>query len=117
MEQMGKDEVQELLETIIKKLAKTNPSAVKVSKRIDELGVLYSVDMDQRDAGLVIGRNGAVIGAVRTIIKSIAAKQKIAANIKLNVPDVPMREKPASSQGHRFQKPRKRGFDEVENQF
>jgi hypothetical protein len=110
------DDAQELLETIITKIV-DNKDAVKVTKSIDEMGALYTVDIDQRDAGMVIGRSGATINAIRDVIRTVAGKNKSAAAIKLNVPDAPRRERPAGAQGYRFQKPRKRSFDEVENQF
>ena len=111
------DDAQELLETIIKKIV-DNPEAVKVTKTVDEMGVLYIVDMDQRDAGLVIGREGSTIYAIRGVIRTVAGRNKCVANVKLNVPDNHRKQERSTARpAYRFQKPRKENFDEVEDQF
>lgn len=114
---MANDESQELLETIVKKIS-YYPDAVKVTKSIDEMGTLYSIDLDPRDAGMVIGKQGATINAIRGVIRSVAGKNKCAANISLNVPDKPRTEKRGTTAPYRtYQKPRKERFDDVDNQF
>lgn len=111
---MANDDAMELLEDVIKKIA-DNPGAVKVTKTVDELGALYSVEMDQRDAGMVIGREGSTINAIRTVIKTVAGKNKCAANIKLNIPDDPNKQRRAATTSG-YSKPKQR-FDDVEGQF
>jgi uncharacterized protein len=111
------DEALNLLETIIKKIV-DNPDAVKVTKTVDELGALYTCDMDPRDAGMVIGREGSTIYAIRGVIRVVAGKNKCVANVKLNVPDNPRRQdRSADRPAYRYQKQRKESFDDVDNQF
>ena len=60
-----KDEITELLESILKAIV-TKPDEVKVTKTVDEMGVLLSVKLGEGDAGLVIGRQGRTIQAIRS---------------------------------------------------
>ena len=76
----------ELLEIILKALV-SNPDEVKVTRTVDEMGVLLSVEVADGDAGMIIGKQGKNVGALRTIMSAIGAKSKSRINVKLNVPD------------------------------
>lgn len=80
------DKPKELLESILK-LIVDKPKEVEVIKTVDEMGVLLEVKMNQEDAGLVIGRGGRTIQAIRTVIGIIGMKIKARINIKLDVPE------------------------------
>jgi len=82
------DNAKELLEAILKALV-TQPEKVQVAKSIDEMGVLLSVKLGEGDAGLVIGRGGKTIQAIRTIMTIIGMKTKARLNVKLDVPERP----------------------------
>jgi hypothetical protein len=83
---MEKDSAKELLEAILKALV-SKPEGVKVTKTVDEMGVLLSVKLGEGDAGLVIGRQGRTIQAIRTVMMSVGAKNRARINIKLEVPE------------------------------
>ncbi len=82
------DKITELLETILKAIV-TKPEEVKVAKTTDEMGVLLSVKLGDGDAGLVIGRQGKTIQAIRMVMNAIGAKNRARLNIKLEVPAQP----------------------------
>ena len=76
----------ELLESILKEMVKY-PDEIKVVRTTDEMGVLLMVKMNPEDAGLVIGREGKTIGAIRYIMLAIGMRNRAKINIKLDVPD------------------------------
>ena len=76
---------QELLEYILKTLA-DHPEDVKVEKKVDEMGVLLVIKVNQEDLGVVIGRRGNTIQAIRTLVKIIGLKNRARVNIKLEQP-------------------------------
>ncbi len=81
-----KDEITELLESILKAIV-TKPDEVKVTKTVDEMGVLLSVKLGEGDAGLVIGRQGRTVQAVRSVMAVVGAKNRARINVKLEVPE------------------------------
>lgn len=81
-----KDEITELLESILKAIV-TKPDDVRVAKTVDEMGVLLSVKLGEGDAGLVIGRQGKTIQAIRVVMATVGAKNRARINIKLEVPE------------------------------
>jgi predicted RNA-binding protein YlqC (UPF0109 family) len=81
-----KDEIAELLEAILKTIV-SKPDEVRVTKTLDEMGVLLSVKLGEGDAGLVIGRQGKTIQAIRTVMAVVGAKNRARVNVKLEVPE------------------------------
>ncbi|MCD6085911.1 KH domain-containing protein [bacterium] len=83
---MGETPVyQEFLENILKSLT-NHPEDVKVEKKVDEMGVLLVIKVNQEDLGVVIGRRGNTIQAIRTLVKIIGLKNRARVNIKLEQP-------------------------------
>lgn len=74
-----------LLEQIIKSFV-DEPDKVKVERTVNEMGVLLLVKLDEKDAGLVIGKEGSTIAALRKIMGVIGMKTNARYNIKLDVP-------------------------------
>jgi predicted RNA-binding protein YlqC (UPF0109 family) len=90
---------QEFLEFAVKLLV-DNPADVKVERKIDEMGVLITLDVNAKDMGMVIGREGATAKALRTILRVIGARNNARVNLKINEPagsERPVRERDASS--------------------
>ena len=77
---------QEFVEYIVKLLV-DNPEDVKVSRKIDELGVLISLDVNAKDMGMVIGRDGMTAKALRTLLRVIGARSNARVNLKINEPE------------------------------
>jgi predicted RNA-binding protein YlqC (UPF0109 family) len=82
---MEKPVYQEVLEKILQSLV-NNPQDVKVQRIIDEMGVLLRVKLHPQDMGLVIGRKGETIKAIKTIVKSVGTKNHARVNIKIEEP-------------------------------
>lgn len=75
----------DFVEYVVKQIVST-PEAVKVERRIDEMGVLITLDVDPKDMGMVIGREGATAKALRTLLRIIGAKNNARVNLKINEP-------------------------------
>ena len=79
---------EKLLEEIIKAIV-DSPDEVKITRTSDEMGILLSVKIDPKDAGICIGKAGKTVQAVRTILSIVGMKNKARIDIKLEVPDLP----------------------------
>lgn len=76
----------EFVEYVVKSIV-NNPDAVKVERRIDEMGVLITLDVAPEDMGMIIGREGATAKALRTLLRVIGAKNNARVNLKINEPE------------------------------
>lgn len=76
----------ELLKTIVCSLVEY-PDAVLVKRTTDEMGVLLSLSVDKMDMGKVIGREGGIATAIRTIIRAVGIKNQSRVNVKILEPD------------------------------
>jgi predicted RNA-binding protein YlqC (UPF0109 family) len=76
----------EFVEYVVKMLV-DNPEAVKVDRKIDEMGVLITLDVDPKDMGMVIGREGMTAKALRTLLRVIGARNNARVNLKINEPE------------------------------
>src|SRR5665647_952668 len=88
---------QEFLEFAVKALV-DNPGDVKVERKIDEMGVLITLDVNPADMGMVIGREGQTAKALRTILRVIGARNNARVNLKINEPE-------GSTRGERTPRP------------
>jgi predicted RNA-binding protein YlqC (UPF0109 family) len=82
---MEKPVYQEVLENILQSLV-NNLQEVKVQRIVDEMGVLLKVKLHPQDMGLIIGRKGETIKAIKTIVKAIGTKYHARVNIKIEEP-------------------------------
>ena len=53
-----------------------NKNNVEVLEKIEETAIVYEVKVEKEDMGKIIGKQGKVAQAIRTLIKSIGAKEK-----------------------------------------
>lgn len=67
--------MQKLLELLVKTLV-SNEDGVSVTVEENEKEITFFVKVDEADIGKVIGKNGKMANSIRTIIKSIGAKQR-----------------------------------------
>jgi len=91
MTESSKD--RDFVEYVVKQIV-SNPDAVKVERKIDEMGVLITLDVDPSDMGMVIGREGATAKALRTLLRIIGAKNNARVNLKINEPEGSERKAP-----------------------
>ena len=64
----------ELVEYVARSLA-DDPDSVKVTEVEDEEGTVIELHVAEDDMGKVIGRNGSVAKALRTLLKVTAARE------------------------------------------
>ena len=67
--------MKEILETIVLNIVE-NKNNVEKKKKIEETAIVYEVKVEKEDMGKIIGKQGKVAQAIRTLIKSIGAKEK-----------------------------------------
>jgi len=84
---MAKEQTdQEFLEFVIKSIA-NYPDDVKVTRTVDEMGVLLNLKVNSEDMGQVIGRQGSTARAIRTILRVIGVKNNARINLKIEEPE------------------------------
>lgn len=76
----------EFLEYVVKSLV-DHPEGVKVSRTVDEMGVLLTLDINPEDMGKVIGRMGNTAKAIRTLLRVVGMKNNARVNLKINEPE------------------------------
>ncbi len=67
--------MKDILETIIKNLV-SDKEAVSIQEIEGEKSVIFEIKVAENDMGKVIGKEGRVAKAIRTIIKAVAAKEE-----------------------------------------
>ena len=82
----AKAQDQEFLEILVKNVV-ANPDDVKVTRTVDERGVLLTLDINPTDMGYIIGRRGQTAQAIRTLLKIVGAKNNARVNLKINEPE------------------------------
>jgi len=87
---------QEFITFVIKAIV-NNPDKVKITRTVDERGVLMTLDVDPGDIGYVIGRRGNTVRAIRTLLKVVGAKNNALVNFKINEPEGGRRERPTTN--------------------
>lgn len=76
----------EFVEYVAKALV-TKPEAVKVTRSVDDMGVLLELEVDPADMGKIIGRAGATAKSLRTLLRVLGAKNDERVNLKIVEPD------------------------------
>lgn len=82
---MQNNQDQDFLEYMVKMLV-DNPDDVKVSRQVDEMGVLLTLDVNPADMGKVIGRSGNTAKAIRILLRVVGMKNNARVNLKINEP-------------------------------
>ena len=76
----------QFVEEVVKMLV-DNPEDVKVDRKVDEMGVLITLDVNPEDMGMVIGREGSTAKALRTLLRVVGARNNARVNLKINEPE------------------------------
>ena len=79
------------LDFIIKALVE-KPEEVKITRTVDEMGVLMTLDVSPGDMGKIIGREGNTAKAIRTLLRVVGMKNNARVNLKINEPAGGMKE-------------------------
>lgn len=80
---MHKD--QEFVEYVVRSLV-DNADAIKIERKVDEMGVLITLDVAPEDMGKIIGKQGATAKAIRTLLRVVGMKNNSRVNLKINEP-------------------------------
>ncbi len=85
------------LEFVVKALVE-HPEDVKITRTVDGMGVLMTLDVNREDMGKIIGREGNTAKAIRTLLRVVGMKNNARVNLKINEPiGGEVREKASSS--------------------
>ena len=76
---------QEFVEYVVKAIV-DHPEDVQTERTVDEMGVLITLKVNPEDVGKVIGKRGATINAIRTILRVLGMKNRARVNLKLEEP-------------------------------
>ena len=83
---MATEEDQVFLESLVRALV-DNPDKVTVNRKVDEMGVLLTLDVAAEDMGKIIGRSGNTAKAIRTLLRVVGMKHNARVNLKINEPE------------------------------
>lgn len=70
-----------ILEVIIKNLVE-NTDEVTITEKVEEKSICYEVKVAKNDMGKVIGKQGKMAKAIRSIVKAIAVKEHKKVNVE-----------------------------------
>ena len=73
------------LEYVVKALV-DNPDGVQTTRTVDEMGVLLTLTVAPEDMGKIIGRDGNIAKALRTLLRVVGMKHNARVNLKINEP-------------------------------
>jgi len=76
----------EFLEFLVKSIV-DHPDDVSVDRKVDEMGVLLSLRVNQQDMGQVVGRQGSTAKAIRTLLRIVGIKNNARVNLKIEEPE------------------------------
>ena len=82
----AKEADKDFLEFIVKTLV-DHPDDVKIDRKVDEMGVLLSLNLNKEDMGQIIGRQGSTVRAIRTLLRIIGLKNHARVNLKIEEPE------------------------------
>lgn len=74
------------LEFLVKSIV-DHPEDVKVERKIDEMGVLLTLQVHKDDMGQVVGRKGATAKAIRSLLRIVGLKNNARVNLKILEPE------------------------------
>ena len=76
---------QQFLEYVVKALV-DHPDDVAIARTVDEMGVLLTLTVSPEDMGKVIGKDGNIAKALRTLLRGVGMKHNARVNLKINEP-------------------------------
>ena len=74
--------MKEIIELVAKNLVE-NPAEVSVTERQDEDLLVFELRVNNADMGKVIGKQGRIAKAIRTIVKAAATRQNKKVNVEI----------------------------------
>lgn len=77
---------QEFLEYVVKALV-DHPEDVKITRTVDEMGVLLSLKVNAEDMGQIIGKQGSTVRAIRDLVRIVGLKNHARVNLRIEEPE------------------------------
>lgn len=75
----------DFVEYVVKQLV-AEPESVKVTRTVDEMGVLITLEVAPADMGKIIGKSGQTAKALRVLLRVIGSKNNARVNLKIIEP-------------------------------
>ena len=76
----------DFIEHVVKMIVE-NKDSVLVSRSVDEMGVLITLQVAKEDMGKIIGKNGQTAKSIRTLLRIIGSKNNARVNLKIVEPE------------------------------
>mgnify|MGYP003443532802 CR=1 FL=1 len=73
--------MKDILEVVIKNLV-DNAEAVSITEKLEAKSICYEVKVAKEDMGKVIGKQGKMAKAIRSIMKAIATREHKKVNVE-----------------------------------
>lgn len=83
---MAEEKEEQFLEFLVKSIV-DHPDDVKISRKVDEMGVLLSLKVHPEDMGQVIGRGGATARAIRALLRIVGLKSRARVSLEIEEPE------------------------------
>jgi len=74
--------MREIVEYIAKSIVRA-PDEVKVTEESDDEGIVVKLEVAAEDKGRVIGRQGRVAEAIRTLLRVVATKEGVRVRLEI----------------------------------
>ncbi len=76
---------QEFLASIVNALV-DHPEAVKIERKVDEMGVLLCLKVHPDDMGQIIGKKGSTVKAIRDLVRIVGLRNHARVNLRIVEP-------------------------------
>jgi uncharacterized protein len=105
---------QNFLEITVKAIV-DHPDDIKITRLVDEMGVLLKLQVNEADMPKVVGKSGQTVKSLKTLLRLIGSKINLRINLKIIEPDGS--EGPAKKNNEQIQKtkPQSEAKEDFEN--
>lgn len=76
----------DFVEYVVKSIV-SQPDKVIVTRTVDDMGVLLTLQVSKEDMGKVIGKSGQTAKSIRILLRVIGSKENIRVNMKIVEPE------------------------------
>jgi hypothetical protein len=76
----------DFIEHVVKMIV-DNPDEVKVTRDVDEMGVLITLQVAKDDMGKIIGKSGQTAKSLRILLRVIGSKNNARVNLRIVEPE------------------------------
>lgn len=76
----------DFVEYVVKSIV-SQPDKVNVTRTVDDMGVLLTLQVAKEDMGKVIGRSGQTAKSIRILLRVIGSKENTRVNMKIVEPE------------------------------